>query len=62
MQPDILPGNNPDHPLPFTKEQWQEMALDAATAAPNWQLIYDIGLHDGMYFASQLQKAAGGGR
>jgi hypothetical protein len=62
VQPDILPGGNPDHPLPFTKAEWQEMSLDAATAAPNWQAMYEIGAADGAYFALQQQQQAAAGR
>lgn len=44
--PDIFPGCDPDNPIKFTFQEWQDMAMDATKALPNFQLMFDYGAKD----------------
>ncbi len=44
--PDIFPGCDPENPIAFTFAEWQDMAMDATKALPNFQLMYNYGAKD----------------
>ncbi len=54
--PSICPGCDPRNPLPYTREQWQDMSMNGSMAMANWEAVYLYGSRDAaLWIANQTQ-------